>query len=297
MAQKGKYAKGGSWSIASGMNSPKPEKPPKKAAPKAPPKKKPPKKRPAEEAPKPTEAEEKPQTPLQRAWSIISSILSYTLMVAAIGMAIFTAVSTASFDRNDRDILGYKFFIVRSDSMSATDFSAGDLVIAKEWDVTLLNQGDIIAFRSEDPNSYGETFTHKIRSIERDEWGTPTFTTYGTTTGIDDVFPVPAKNVIGKYVRAIPKLGTFFMFLKTTPGYICCIFLPFLLMLLIQFGNSVRLGRKLIKEEQAEHDAENEKKEQQLKAQFLLLAKAREENKQIMQELQELREQLQKQDQ
>ena len=87
MAQKGKYEKGGSWSIASGMNSPKPEKPPKKAAPKAPPKKKPPKKRPAEEAPKPTEAEEKPQTPLQRAWSIISSILSYTLMVAAIGMA------------------------------------------------------------------------------------------------------------------------------------------------------------------------------------------------------------------
>ncbi len=39
-----------------------------------------------------------------------------------------------TFDRADRSLFGYKAFIVLSDSMSATDFSAGDLVLSKAND-------------------------------------------------------------------------------------------------------------------------------------------------------------------
>ena len=38
------------------------------------------------------------------------------------------------FDRTDRSLFGYKVFVVLSDSMSATDFRAGDIVLARKVD-------------------------------------------------------------------------------------------------------------------------------------------------------------------
>ena len=49
-------------------------------------------------------------------------------------MTVFTIVSASTFDRSDRSLFGYKAFIVLSDSMAKTDFSAGDLVLVKEVD-------------------------------------------------------------------------------------------------------------------------------------------------------------------
>ena len=57
-------------------------------------------------------------------------VVAFTVLVM-----IFTIVSVNTFNRNDRDVFGYKAYIVRSDSMSATDFSAGDLVIVKEVEI------------------------------------------------------------------------------------------------------------------------------------------------------------------
>ncbi len=193
-----------------------------------------------------------PLTPLQRVWDLAVTVFTWLVMALAVVMMMFTAVSVSSFDRNDRDILGYKFFIVRSDSMSATDFSAGDLVVIQEVDPGVLAEGDIIAFVSEDPNSMGETFTHKIRTITSDDYGIRTFVTYGTTTGVDDQYPVSQSKLLGQYRFRIPKMGTFFAFMKTAPGYICCIGIPFLVMLLIQGGNSVKYAREIYKEKQQE---------------------------------------------
>ena len=151
-------------------------------------------------------------------------------MVLAVCMMVFTFVSVNTFNRQDRNLFGYKAFIVLSDSMSATDFDAGDLALVKDVDPSTLVEGDIIAYVSNDTNNYGEVVTHKIRSVNPDG----TFTTYGTTTNTDDPLPVSYEQVIGKYQNNIPKVGSFFNFLKTVPGYICCIFIPFVLLILIQ---------------------------------------------------------------
>ncbi len=207
----------------------------------------------APEAPPPAQEEEQiPLTPFQKAWNLIVNIFTWLVMALAVVMMMFTAVSVSSFDRNDRDILGYKFFIVRSDSMSATDFSAGDLVVIREVDPGTLEAGDIIAFLSDDPVSMGETFTHKIRSFTVDDYGQRSFITYGTTTGVDDAYPVPQHKILGQYQFSVPKVGTFFAFMKTAPGYICCIGIPFLVMLLIQGGNSVKYAKELYQEKQQE---------------------------------------------
>ena len=163
------------------------------------------------------------------------------------------------FDRADRNLFGYKAFIVLSDSTSKTDFNAGDLVLVKEVDPSTLKEGDIIAYTSQNTSNYGETVTHKIRKLTTDANGEPGFVTYGTTTDTDDETVVTYPYVLGKYSSHIPKVGTFFQLLKSTPGYIVCILIPFLLLILLEGIRCIRLFRKYKAEQQAELQAERDK--------------------------------------
>lgn len=193
---------------------------------------------------------------------VLRSVIVWLIAILAVGMMIFTIVSVSTFDRADRNLFGYKAFIVLSDSMSKTDFDAGDLILVKEVDASTLKEGDIIAYTSQNTANYGETVTHKIRKLTKDANGDPGFVTYGTTTDTDDETIVTYPYVLGKYQRTIPKVGKFFQFLKTTPGYIVCIFVPFLLLILFEGIRCIRLFRKYKQEQQAELQAERDKIEE-----------------------------------
>lgn len=196
---------------------------------------------------------------MKKTMNIIKNIFTWLVMVLAVCVMIFTVVSVRTFDQNDRDLFGYKMFIVRSDSMSKTDFDAGDLVLVKEIDPSTLQVGDIISYQSTNTDNYGETVTHKIRELTKDAEGNPGFITYGTTTDANDENIVTYSFVLGKYQTKLPGVGRFFQFLKTTPGYIICIFLPFLILILMQGINSIYLFRKYKKEQQEELQAEKDK--------------------------------------
>ena len=213
--------------------------------------------------------------------NIIRSIFVWLMVALAAGMMIFTIVSASTFDRADRSLFGYKAFIVLSDSMSKTDFNAGDLVLVKEVDPSTLKEGDIIAYTSQNTSNYGETVTHKIRKLTTDANGEPGFVTYGTTTDTDDETVVTYPYVLGKYSSHIPKVGTFFQFLKSTPGYIVCILIPFLLLILLEGIRCIRLFRKYKAEQQAELQAERDKIEAD-----------RAETQRMMQELLQLKAQM-----
>lgn len=188
---------------------------------------------------------------MKKAWDIISKVLVWIVVLVAVLMMIFTIVSVNTFNRNDRTLFGYRCYIVLSDSMSATDFAAGDLVLTKEVDPSTLQEGDIITFMAQGSENYGQTVTHKIRSKTVDKNGNPGFVTYGTTTGVDDEEIVTYPFILGKYQTALPKVGTFFQFLKTPQGYIICILIPFLLLIIYQGLNCVKIF-KLYKAEQME---------------------------------------------
>ena len=209
-----------------------------------------------------------------KAWKVIRSIFVWLMVVFAVGMMVFTVISVSTFDRADRKLFGYKAFIVLSDSMSKTDFNAGDLVLVKEVDPATLQEGDIIAYTSQNTANYGETVTHKIRSLTTDASGEPGFITYGTTTDTDDETVVTYPYVLGKYSSHIPKAGTFFQFLKSTPGYIVSILVPFLALILLEGVRCIRLFRKYKAEQQAELQAERDK-----------IAADRAETQRMMQEL------------
>ena len=171
----------------------------------------------------------------------VRNILSWTLTAAAAVMIIFTIVSLTAADREDRSIFGFRAFIALSDSMSATDFDAGDLVLVKEVDPATLKEGDIIAYISRSSASNGETTTHKIRRLTADEDGEPGFITYGTTTDTDDEGIVTYGDVLGVYRGHIPKVGRFIAFIKTTGGFITCILVPLFLIVLSQGVSCIRL--------------------------------------------------------
>ena len=216
---------------------------------------------------------------MKKTLNVLKNIVVWLIVAAAVFMMIFTMVSVSFFDKNDRDIFGYRFLIVRSDSMAATDFDAGDIIISKDVDITTIKEGDIITFVSEDSNNFGETVTHKVRKITTDSKGDLAFVTYGTTTNTDD--EALATMVLGKYIGRIAGLGHFFAFLKTTPGYIICILMPFLLLIISQGINCIRLFRRYRKEQLDEIEAERQKIEQE-----------RAESHKMMEELMALKAQL-----
>lgn len=108
---------------------------------------------------------------MKKTFEVIKTVLTWLIVLLAVCMMVFTIVSVTTFDRSDRALFGYKMYIVRSDSMSATDFKAGDLILVRSVDPTTLQPGDIIAFTSQDSANFGETVTHKIRSLTTDADG------------------------------------------------------------------------------------------------------------------------------
>jgi hypothetical protein len=163
-------------------------------------------------------------------------------------------------------------------------FYAGDVVLVKNLDDEekhSLEPGDVISFISQNSDSFGETITHMIRERTTNEDGDLAYRTFGTATGENDAVLVEPEYILGEYTGKIPKLGRFFNFLRTTPGYIVCILVPFLLLILWQGVNTVRLFRKYRAEQMADMKAERQK-----------LAEEREQSAQMMRELQALREQL-----
>ena len=211
--------------------------------------------------------------------SVVKSFLVWLVVAVTVFIMIFTLVSVTMFDQNNRHLFGFKFFVVQTDSMAATDFDAGDIVISKNVDVTTLREGDIITFISQDPMNYGETVTHKIREVTSDGDGGIAFVTYGTTTDTND--ETLATIIVGKYVGHIPNMGAFFLFLKTTPGYILCVLIPFLILIVSQGINCVFLFRKYKKEQ-----------EEQIRAEKEQIERERAESQRLMAELLELKAQL-----
>ncbi len=220
--------------------------------------------------------------------------VTYVIAAFAIFMMIFTIVTVSTVDKNERSLFGIRFYIVKTDSMSKSEnnadldvhFNAGDIIIVKNVkDPKALDSGDIISFMSTNVDSYGETITHMIREVKKDSNGrTVGYVTYGTNTGTNDEAIVEPEYVLGKYAGKLPGVGNFFAFIKTTPGYIVCILVPFLLLILYNGVNVIRLFKRYKGEQHAVIQAEKDQ-----------IAEERRQNEQMLRELQALKEQLARQ--
>ena len=57
----------------------------------------------------------------------VRTIMAWVVLGISLIVMILTIVSLNVVEKQDRTLFGYRFFIVSSDSMAATDFAEGDL--------------------------------------------------------------------------------------------------------------------------------------------------------------------------
>ena len=232
-------------------------------------------------------------TTMKKAMNIALKVVTGLLIAFTVFMMLFTVITVTTVDKNDRAIFGTRFYIVQTDSMSLSEnnkdmdvhFNAGDIILIKDVaDKAALEPGDIIAFISMNNESLGETITHMIREVEYKNGKVVGYVTFGTNTGANDAELVEPAYVIGKYAGKLPGVGNFFAFVKSVPGSIVCILIPFLLLILYNGVDVIRLFRKYKKEQmdamQAEKDQiEADRAETQRMLEELLALKAQLEQK------------------
>lgn len=127
---------------------------------------------------------------LKRIMEIIAIILIYNIIL----------IIVSSINGKDFSILGYKAYIVDTNSMEPT-INVGDIVIVKKVKEDKLKQGDVITFTEE-----GEVITHRITKVEREENGTQ-YVTKGDNNNTEDTFKIRYNDIIGEEILTIPQLG------------------------------------------------------------------------------------------
>lgn len=127
---------------------------------------------------------------VKRIIEIIAIILIYNIILIII----------SSINGKDFSILGYKAYIVNTNSMEPT-IKVGDIVIIKKVKAEKLNQGDVITFIQE-----GEVITHRITKIETEEKSTQ-YVTKGDNNNTEDTLKIKYEDIIGKEILTIPQLG------------------------------------------------------------------------------------------
>ena len=123
-------------------------------------------------------------------------------------------------------------YIIVSPSM-VPNINVQDAIIIGRTDPNDLKQGDIISYLATDSYYSGKVITHRIIGIE-DVNGELFFRTKGDNNNVADGVLVNEDNVYGKVLFRIPFLGYVRQFLSTYFGWILCIALPILYLIMTE---------------------------------------------------------------
>jgi len=151
-----------------------------------------------------------------KAIKILYNILSAVLITAVVSVTLLALLlGVSGMDKeNPKSIIGFRAFIVLSDSMSPA-FKAGSLIIIKQTDADKLEVGDIITYR---PGGSGDVLlTHRIVGLNGGE-----VITRGDANNADDK-PIASGAVLGRTVFYMNGLGTFVINLRTPTGILVMI--------------------------------------------------------------------------
>ncbi len=137
----------------------------------------------------------------------------------------------------------FEAYIIVSPSMVPT-INVQDGIIVARKNPKDLKQGDIISYLATDSYYSGKIITHRIIGIVEDSDGSLLFRTKGDNNNVADGILVSEDNVYGKVLFRIPMLGRIRQFLTTYFGWILCIALPLLYLIMTEIFRV----RKLIKQ-------------------------------------------------
>ena len=165
------------------------------------------------------------RTMLQRITSGIAIVVSILLIPILIANLVIIVKGSLNPEEIPT-VMGYAPMAVVTDSMNtgkSDAIKAGDMVVTKKTNVDKLAVGDIIMFKNNQ-----SAIIHRIVGYNE---ATNTFTTKGDANNTEDLDPVQKKNIIGKYMLRVPKVGDLILFSRTPLGMLICIGIPILMLL------------------------------------------------------------------
>lgn len=172
---------------------------------------------------------------------IVKKILTSIIMIILCSILFVSGVILINSYAKPNEVpsfFGWKPFIVLSGTME-TQIMTGDVAIVKKIDANELKENDIIAFKDDD----NIVITHRIIEIIKDENGNTKYKTKGDNNNDEDDGFVRPEQIEGIYKFRIGKLGNLALFIQTPVGMVVCISIPLLLLLLLQWKESLKEGK------------------------------------------------------
>ena len=146
------------------------------------------------------------------------------------------------------EFLGYSFFRITSGSMEPT-IHIDSLAVVKHVEPEDIRVDDVITFYSDDPVLQGYPNTHRVTQIIEEE-GKLYFVTKGDANQLEDKYVTSSEDLIGKVVFVSHGMGIMVHLLSNPLIFIPVILLPMFVILVSNLSRTIRLTRKIVKEEE-----------------------------------------------
>lgn len=180
---------------------------------------------------------------LKKIWNVAGTVLVVLVVLLAVALV-------------GVRLVGVRTYCVLSGSMEPV-YPTGSLLYVRSVDPFSLSVGDAITFMADEKT----VVTHRIIEIIPDDEDKDVvrFRTQGDANETPDGAPVHCKNVIGKPLFAIPKLGYFADFIQNPPGLYLAIGAAAVLVVLVFLPDLFddKKGKKANKPEPAADSAEH----------------------------------------
>ena len=124
---------------------------------------------------------------------------------------------------------GYSMFRVITGSMEPT-ISTGAVLLCKETEITNIETGDIVCYRTKVAEIYGSIVTHRVTGIQTDANGMIYLETRGDANVTSDPYYVNASNLIGEVIWYSGRenvVNDILSFLGSKAGFLLCIVFPY----------------------------------------------------------------------
>ena len=184
---------------------------------------------------------------MKKVWLTLVNIISIGIIMGAI-FILFLVIMTAP--GKVPQIGGYTVLRVVTGSMAPT-LGTDTLIVVRKTEPAEVKEGDIISFYSSDPALEGAVNTHRVLSI-REEDGIYYYTTKGDANNVADSYEASSVYLIGTVCFSSYVMGKLARLLANPLIFIPVILIPLAVILICDIARTVKIARRIAKEEEEE---------------------------------------------
>ena len=185
-------------------------------------------------------------------WAIIRAILTVVLV------ALLVVVVTQRVSNNKMAVAGFRIFTVVTESMKPK-YLVGDAIVTKTIEPSEIKVGDDITYLGMAESFKDKIVTHRVINIEKGEDGIYIFETKGIANPKADP-KINESQIFGKVIYKIKSISYVNGIIGNLYGMYFAIFIPFGLILFIEYILYRRDRDEELEEELKEKDSKNDEK-------------------------------------